>query len=132
MLVEALNAAEAAVQLLFSNSSQKRYIVSAENYSFQQLFTTMAEAFGKKSPHRYANKSLGEIAWRLEAVKAALTGKKPLLSKETAKIAHSHTSFDNSALLKVLPDFVYQPLDSVIKKACAQYLWAMKEGILAL
>jgi nucleoside-diphosphate-sugar epimerase len=124
--------AEAAVQLLFSGINEKRFIVSAENCSFQWLFTTIAEAFGKKPPHRYANKTMGEIAWRLEALKGTLTGKKPLLSKETAKIAHSHTSFDNSALLKALPGFTYQPLEAVIKKACAQYLQAMKEGILPL
>ncbi|HEV7332207.1 MAG TPA: NAD-dependent epimerase/dehydratase family protein [Flavisolibacter sp.] len=126
------DAAEAAVQLLLSNITQKRFIVNAENRSFQWLFTTIAEGFGKKPPHRYANKTMGEIAWRLEAIKGALTGKKPLLSKETAKIAHSHTSFDNSALLKALPGFAFQPLEVLIKKACAQYQQAMKEGKLAL
>ncbi len=126
------DAAEAAVQLLFSNITEKRFIVNAENCSFQWLFNCMANSFGKKPPYRYANKTMGEIAWRLEAVKGALTGKKPLLSKETAKIAHSHTSFDNGALLKALPHFAYQPLEGVIKKACAQYLQATKEGILAL
>ncbi|NTS42474.1 NAD-dependent epimerase/dehydratase family protein [Flavisolibacter sp. BT320] len=126
------DAAEAAVQLLFSGITEKRFILNAENCSFQWLFTTIAEAFGKKPPHRFANKTMGEIAWRLEAVKGLLTGQKPLLSKETAKIAHSHTSFDNGALLKALPGFAYQPLESVIKRSCAQYLQAMKEGKLTL
>lgn len=126
------DAAEAAVQLLFSGITEKRFILNAENCSFQWLFTTIAEAFGKKPPHRFANKTMGEIAWRLEAVKGLLTGQKPLLSKETAKIAHSHTSFDNNALLNVLPCFAYQSLESVIKNACAHYLQAMKEGKLTL
>lgn len=126
------DAAEAAVQLLFSDITERRFIVNAENWSFQTLFTTIAQGFGKKPPHRFANKTMGEIAWRLEAVKGMLTGKKPLLSKETAKIAHSHTSFDNTALLKALPDFEYQPLETVIKNACIHYRQAMKEGKLAL
>ena len=124
--------AEAAVRLLLSGITEKRFIVNAENRSFQSLFTTVAEGFGKRPPHRYANKGASEVAWRMEALKGVLTGKKPLLSRETAKIAHSHTSFDNRALLEALPGFSYQPLDAVIKKACARYLQAMKEGVLTL
>jgi hypothetical protein len=75
---------------------------------------------------------MGEIAWRMEAVKGKLTGSKPLLTKETAKIAHTYTYFDNSALLKALPHFQFTPLDTVIKKSCTQYLQAMKEGVLTL
>jgi dihydroflavonol-4-reductase len=73
-----------------------------------------------------------ELAWRLEAVKSFFTGSKPLLSKETAKIAHSLTSFDNAALLNALPGFRFTPLDDVIKKACGQYEQALSEGILTL
>lgn len=124
--------AEAAVRLLFSGISEKRFIVNAENRSFQSLFTAIAEGFGKRPPHRYASKTMSELAWRTESVKARLAGTKPLLTKETAKIAHSHTSFDNTALLSALPGFQFTPLDTVIQKACANYLQAMKEGVLAL
>lgn len=122
----------AAVSLLFSNVNEKRFIVNAENRSFQSLFTTIAEGFGKKPPHRLANKTLSEIAWRVEALKGALTGNKPLLSRETAKISHSQTSIDNSALLAAIPGFAYTPLDTVIEKACASYQQAMKAGVLTL
>ncbi len=124
--------AEAAVALLLSDINEKRFIVNAENRRFQSIFNTMAAGFGKRPPGRQATKFLSEVAWRVEAVKGALTGTKPLLSRETAKIAHSHTSFQNGALLKVLPHFRYQPLDAVIADACAQYSRAMKEGVLTL
>ena len=126
------DAAKATVELLLSGITEKRFIVSTENRSFQSIFTTIAKGFGKKPPHLYANAFMSEMAWRLEAVKGRLTGSKPLLSKETAKIAHSHTSFDNSALLKALPHFRYQPLDLVIQQACEHYRQAMKEGLLTL
>ena len=124
--------AELAVRLLFSDINEQRFIVNAENRSFLSLFTAMAEGFGKRAPRRQANKFLSEVAWRMEAVKGALTGSKPLLSQETAKIAHSRTSFENRALLQAVPGFAYQPLDGVVKKACIRYQQAMKEGILAL
>jgi len=120
--------AEAAVQLLLSNINQKRLIVNANNWPFQKLFNCIADGFGKKHPHREATKAMGEIAWRLESFKSFVTGKKPLLTKETAKVAHSKTLFDNSALLKVLPQFQFTPLEIVIKNACEKYLQALQKG----
>ncbi len=124
--------AEAAVQLLLSDMAEKRFIVNAENRSFQSVFTAMADGFSKKAPHRYAKRGMSEIVWRIEALKSMLTGSKPLLSKETAKVAHSQTSFDNTALLNAVPGFSFTPLDDVVKKACAQYSQAVEAGILTL
>ena len=75
---------------------------------------------------------MGEIAWRLEKMKEMLTGKNALLTRETAKVAHSKTSFDNAELLKALPQFRFTPLETEIKRACDQYLKALQSGILSL
>jgi len=124
--------AEAAVQLLFSGINQQKFIVNAENWSFQQLFNTIADGFNKKHPHRHATKTMGEIAWRVEKLKEMITGKKALLTRETAKVAHSKTSFDSSALLKALPHFQFTPLEKVIKNSCQLYNKALETGILSL
>jgi nucleoside-diphosphate-sugar epimerase len=124
--------AETIVQLLFSEITQKKFIVNGENRSFQQLFNTIADGFHKKHPHKEATKAMGEIAWRLERLKEIFTGKKALLTRETAKVAHSKTSFDNSALLNALPRFQFTPLEAVIKTACEKYLEALQKGILSL
>jgi nucleoside-diphosphate-sugar epimerase len=124
--------AEVAVQLLFSDITQKKFIVNADNWRFEQLFTTIADGFHKKHPHKEATKTMGEIAWRVEKLKEAITGKKALLTKETAKIAHSKTSFDNSALLKALAGFQFTPLETVIKQACEKYMEGLKNGTLSL
>lgn len=124
--------AETAVQLLFSNINQKKFIVNADNWSFQHLFNTISDGFHKKRPHKEATRTLGEIAWRLEKLKEITTGKKALLTKETTKVAHSKTSFDSSALLAALPDFKFTPLDIVIKNACEKYLDALQKGVLTL
>ena len=75
---------------------------------------------------------MGEIAWRLEALKSMITGKKPLLTKETAKVSQSKTSWDGSALTYALPEFHYTPLSEVIKKACEKYEEAIQKGLLSL
>src|SRR4029079_11827444 len=83
--------AEAVVQLALSDITQKRFIVNAENWPFQKLFNTIADGFNKKHPYREATRTMGEIAWRIEKMKSMLMGKKPLLTRETAKVAHSKT-----------------------------------------
>lgn len=120
--------AEAAVRLLQSSIHQERFIVNADNISFRQLLTLIAEGFGKQPPHREAAKWMGSLAWRAEALKALFTGSKPLLTRETAKVSHSKTSFDNEKLPKALPGFHYTPLPTIIQKACAQYGLALQKG----
>jgi len=123
--------AEATVQLLLSSITEKRFIVSAENWPFKKLFTTMANGFGKQPPAKKATPFLGELAWRLESAKDFFGGAKPLLTKESARVAHSKTTFDNSALLQALPQFSFSPLETVIKNSCEKYIEAVQKGLLS-
>ena len=124
--------AEAAVQLLQSTITEKRFIVNGDNWTFQKLFSAIAESFGKQAPHRKATPFLGEVAWRLEALKHLFDDDTPLLTRESARVAHSKTSFDNSALLKALPDFSFTPLETVIKNSCEKYQQALQRGQLSV
>jgi nucleoside-diphosphate-sugar epimerase len=126
------DAAEAVVQLLLSAINHERFIINAENVSFQQLLTWIAEGFGKKPPRREASRWMGSLAWRMEALKAAVTGSKALLTRETAKVAHSKTSFDNGKLLTALPGFHYQSLPMIIQNACKHYQSALQKGEITL
>lgn len=124
--------AEATVRLIESGIKEKRFIVSAENWTFQQLINTIAENFDKRKPQRKATPLLGEIAWRLEYFKSLFNGEKPLLTRESARVAHSMTEFDNSSVLKAIPEFSFTPLITVIKNACEKYKEAMKRGQITL
>jgi nucleoside-diphosphate-sugar epimerase len=124
--------AEAIVQLLDSGLNQQRFIINAENWPFQKLFNTIADHFGKQRPTREASRAMGELAWRLEGIKAMVTGSKSLLTRETAKVAQSQTSFDNSALLAALPGFSFTPLETVIANSCEKYKAALGRGEITL
>lgn len=117
--------AKAAIELLESDIANEKFIINGDNWSFRKLFDTIADGFGKKRPHREATVFLGSIAWRLEALKSFFTRQKPLLTKETAKVAQSATYFDNSKILKALPNFRFTPLESAIEVACKKYLKAL-------
>lgn len=114
--------ARAAIALMESDIHSQRFIVNTDNWSFKQLFETIAEGLHRKPPHKEATPFLGQIAWRLEKIKSLFTGKKPLLTKETARIAQSVTYFDNSKILSALPGFTFTPLRETIAKSCQNYL----------
>lgn len=119
--VDVKDVARAAVLLMESGISNERFIVNGENWSFKQLFDTMADAFGKKRPAKEATPLLSAIAWRMEKLKSLFTGKEPLLTRETARIANTSTYFNNSKIRKALPGFSFTPLTDCIREACANY-----------
>jgi dihydroflavonol-4-reductase len=119
--VDVEDVAKAAIVLMESNISEQRYIVSGDNWPFKKLQDTIANHFGKKGPYKQTTSFLLAIAWRLEKLKAIFTGKKPLLTKESARVAQSQTWFENDKLLTALPGFSFTPLEQTIKKACENY-----------
>lgn len=119
--VDVEDVAKATMQILESEITEQRFIVNGHTWPFKKLQETIAENLGKKKPTRAANPFLLGIAWRIEKIKSLLTGHKPLLTKESAKVACSQTWFENEKLLNALPGFTYRPLEETIKKACDQY-----------
>jgi len=124
--VDIEDVARTTVLLMQSDIREQRFIANADNWSFQQLFNTIADGFGKKHPHRRATPLVGSLAWRMEKFKTLFSGEMPLLTRESAKVAHSHTFFENDKLLKAFPQFSFTPLQESIQKTCKKYLHAIK------
>jgi nucleoside-diphosphate-sugar epimerase len=124
--VDVTDAARAIVALLESDITGERFILNGENWSFKQLFDCIATAFGKKRPTREATQLLGEVAWRIEKIKTFFSGNPSLLTRESARIAQSHSYFDNHKILQQLPGFSFTPLQQTIQNACNAYLEALK------
>lgn len=119
--VDVEDVAKAAILLMESTICEQRFIVSGDTWSFQQLQDTIADGLGKKRPAKKATPFLMAIAWRIEKLKAIFTGKNPLLTKESARVAQSQTWFENDKILKALPGFSFTHLEETIKKACKKY-----------
>jgi dihydroflavonol-4-reductase len=120
--VDVEDVARVALLLMESDITEQRFTVNAESWEFKRLMDTMAENFGKKKPARQTTPLLMSLAWRLEHLKMMFTGKRPLLTKESARVAHSKTYFDNDKILRTLPGFSFIPLEESIRKACKNYL----------
>jgi 3-hydroxyacyl-CoA dehydrogenase/nucleoside-diphosphate-sugar epimerase len=120
--VDVTDTARAVVRLLESDISGQRYILNGDNWSFRRLFEAMAAGFGKKPPYREATPFLSGVAWRMEKIKSLLTGRPSLVTRESARVAGSKTFFNNSKILRQLPDFRFTPLEETIGAACRAYL----------
>jgi nucleoside-diphosphate-sugar epimerase len=108
----------AMIALMNSNISAERFIVSAENISYKELFDMIAEAFHKKLPHKKITPFMAASVWRLEALRNLFTGKAPFITKETARTALAKAYFDNSKLLQALPSFNYTPVRNSVERIC--------------
>lgn len=118
--------AKIAVLLMESNISEERFIINHENWEFKKLFDTIADGFGNKHPSWEATPFLSSIAWRFEKLRSTVKGDKPLITKETARIALSKTYWQNDKILKALPGFSFIPLEQCITNACKKYAEAVK------
>ena len=120
--VDVEDVARAALLFLENNISEQRFIVNGDTWSFKKLQDTIADGFNKKHPSRATTPFLMALAWRVEKLKSAFTGKKPLLTKESARVAQSKTWFENDKILETLPGFSFTPLEETIRKACEKYM----------
>lgn len=118
--------AKIAVLLMESNITEERFIINHENWEFQKLFDMIADGFGQKHPSWEATPFLSSIAWRFEKIRSILNGAKPLITKETARIALSKTYWQNDKILKALPGFSFMSLEQCITNACKNYADAVK------
>lgn len=116
--VDVSDLVKAMLLLMESNITGQRFIISAENRSYREVFDLMAKAFGKRPPNKKVTPFIAKIVWRMEAVKSWFTKKDPLVTKETAATALARVNFDNSKLKKYLPEFSYKPLQTTISIVC--------------
>lgn len=124
--VDVRDLAKAMMLLMDSNITGQRFIISAENRSYKEVFEMMAKAFGKKPPYKKVTPFIAKIVWRLEAAKSWFTKKEPLVTKETAKTALAKVNFDNSKLKHFLPEFKYSRIEDTVNEVCNQLTSSIK------
>jgi nucleoside-diphosphate-sugar epimerase len=118
--VDVLDVVDAMQLLMNSDIQGQRYIISGANKAYQEIFTQIATAFHKRPPYKKVTPLLAAIVWRLEAFKGMITGKTPLLTKETAATAQAVVHFDNSKFLNAFPTFTYRTMEETIRRVAGE------------
>jgi dihydroflavonol-4-reductase len=102
------------IRLIETEKTGQRYLVTGTNLSFKQLFDQICKQLNVKAPSKLASPFLTTLAWRLSRVLAKFQGKRPTITKESARSSQSESKFSNEKLLKDFPDFEFTKLEDTI------------------
>lgn len=119
--VDVRDVARAMVSLANAGIINERFVLNGANVSYKELFETIASGLGKPAPTKSVTPFAGELAWRLFAVRSMLTGKKPLITKETARSAQKSYSYSSQNLIQRI-GFNFTPFKETISYISGQFL----------
>ena len=118
----------AMIKLMNSSIKNERFILVAENKSFKEIFFSIADAFGKKRPTKNSKPWQTAIFWRVSWVLSLFSRKEPLLSKYSARSAHSISKYSSEKVEKMLP-FQFEKVDEVIKEVSDSYVNSLSQNL---
>ena len=100
----------------------KRPLAHVRASTFHSVgFAVIAKYLGKPAPTVNVPPSMTSIAWRVEAVRAFLTGSKPEVTREMATTTSQIYTYSSAKLCKSL-DFTFRPVEESIREICSIYL----------
>jgi nucleoside-diphosphate-sugar epimerase len=108
------------ILLMNSDVKNERFILVSENKSFKEIFFLIAASFGKKRPSRKVKSWQTAIFWRIAWVVSRITGKEPLLTKYSAKSAHSISKYSSEKVKRTI-DFSFEPIEKSVQRICENY-----------
>lgn len=118
--VDVKDVVKAAIILMKSDVSAERFIVSAGNFSYRQIFTLMANSLGKRPPRFKAGKGLSGLVWRWGWIKSRLAAR-TTITKETARTAQQICYYNNEKLINYFPEFDYTDIADTIARMAIAY-----------
>tara|TARA_R110001606_G_scaffold248868_1_gene396764 strand:+ start:1518 stop:2525 length:1008 start_codon:yes stop_codon:yes gene_type:complete len=108
------------ILLMNSTVKNERFILVSENKSFKEIFFLIADGFGKKRPSIKIKPWQTNIFWRVAWLISKITGKEPLISKYSAKSAHSISEYSSEKIQNTL-NFKFENIEKSIIDICKNY-----------
>ena len=112
---------KAMIQLVNSSIKNERFILISENKTYKEVLFTIADAFGKKRPSVKIKKWQTELFWRFAWVVSKITGVTPLLSKYSARSAHTISKYDASKIRNSI-NYQFETIENSIEKICERFV----------
>ena len=109
------------VFLMEKNTDCGRYIVSSENLSYRDVFSTVAGALGKKPPHRRAGRFLMHLAWRMDWLRSVVSSQKRVISRETVRAGMAKRYF-SSRKAAAACNIRFKPVERSIRETAKVFL----------
>lgn len=118
--VAAADVARAMRLLMDSDIEAKRFLLNGINCSYKEFFNKVANALNVNAPSSCPPRWLSEIGWRILGFWALISGKAPLITKETTESAYASRTYDGTAITQAI-GFEYSDFDLVIKETAESY-----------
>lgn len=125
--VDVRDVARFTLQLMESEVTGERYILSGESLTYQTIMNEIATHLNKKPPTIQINSFLQQIAWRVEWLRSRILGGRPLVTRETAATSVRTFFYQNDKSRKDF-DFEYTPIRQTIAETCQQFREAAENG----
>jgi len=119
--VDVRDVSAAMIELMDQNIFGERFIVSAENLTYQELFSLMAKYLNKPAPSVNVPALLTQIAWRMEAIRNVLTRSKPVVTREMATTA-AQIYIYTSAKIRERLKFIFRSAEDSVRDTCKIFL----------
>lgn len=116
-LVDVEDVAKSMIGLMESDISAERFLINAENWSYNRLFTETARQLGIKPPATEAKPWMMAIAWRAAGLVSLLTGKHFSLTKNTARSALKKHEYVNEKIKSAI-GIEFKPIKQTIHEIC--------------
>lgn len=113
--------AKIMIQLMVSEITGKRFILTSENISYRDLFDKIAAGLCKKPPQYNAGFLLRKMVVLSDAAAAKFTGKNRRFSDDFARLAGLQVKYNSSEIKKIL-NTEFTPLSDCINKTCTFFL----------
>jgi dihydroflavonol-4-reductase len=122
--VDVRDVARAALLLMNSEVSNKRYVLNAANLTYKDLFNNIARHFGKTPPSVKVTPFLRETIWRLGWLGTFL-GQEPIATKETARQSSQTFYYGGKKFCEAFK-FDYRPLECSIEDTCRSFVASLQ------
>lgn len=97
--VDVEDVAKAMILLMDAGVSNERYIISADDIHYKDLFNEIAKGFGVKAPEKEAKPWMLGLAWRALKFVSVFTRNEPSITKDTAKSSVTLSYYNNKKVI---------------------------------
>ncbi len=99
----------------FENAKNQRFLLNAENTSYQNLFNQIATALEKPKPKYYTSDFLLRVVWRAATFWGWITRRPSMITRDSVAGSNRVNHFDGSKITRIF-NFTYLPLSESIKQ----------------
>lgn len=118
--IDVRDVAKAQVFLMDSDIKNEKFVVSAENLSYKEMLDNIADGLGKRRPNIKVNTPMAVLAWNFFKLRGMITGKSPVITKETARTAMRKYKYSNKKFTD-LSGMDFHKIGDTITELCEIY-----------